>query len=254
MTDTIGAIGLVFIFVVGIVLLATLALLPPFLQNLKGYPVLTTGLVLAPRGVGSMAAMLLVGRLVNRVDIRLLMLTGLLLTATSLLQMSAWNLDVSVYAIVQTGLVQGLGLGFLFVPLSTITFATLDPRFRNEGTAMFSLMRNIGSSLGISIMVTLVARNTQVNHAVLGELLNPFRAAFRSLTSSGQLDTGSAAGLAMLNGELTRQAAAIAYLDDFRLMGWITLGVIPLLLLLRTTKGRSARARRNRDTHEAVLE
>jgi len=246
--------GLVFIFVVGIVLLATLALLPPFLQNLKGYPVLTTGLVLAPRGVGSMAAMLLVGRLVNRVDIRLLMLTGLLLTATSLLQMSAWNLDVSVYAIVQTGLVQGLGLGFLFVPLSTITFATLDPRFRNEGTAMFSLMRNIGSSLGISIMVTLVARNTQVNHAVLGELLNPFRAAFRSLTSSGQLDTGSAAGLAMLNGELTRQAAAIAYLDDFRLMGWITLGVIPLLLLLRTTKGRSARARRNRDTHEAVLE
>jgi len=246
--------GLIFIFVVGIVLLATLALLPPFLQNLKGYPVLTTGLVLAPRGVGSMIAMLLVGRLVNRVDIRLLMLVGLLLTATSLLEMSAWNLNVSIAAIVQTGLVQGLGLGFLFVPLSTITFATLDPRFRNEGTAMFSLMRNIGSSLGISIMVTLLARNTQLNHAVLGEMLNPFRAAFRALAASGQIDPGSAAGLATLNGQLTQQAAAIAYLNDFRLMGWITLAVIPLLLLLRTQKGRAARARRNRDTHEAILE
>ena len=246
--------GLVFIFVVGIVLLATLALLPPFLQNLMGYPVLTTGLVLAPRGIGSMAAMLLVGRLVNRVDIRLLMLTGLVLTATSLMEMSDFTLQVSTMDIVRTGLVQGLGLGFLFVPLSTITFATLDPRYRNEGTAMFSLMRNIGSSLGISIMVTLVARNTQLNHAVLGEALNPFRDAFRSMTLPGQLDASGTAGLAMLNQELTRQAAAIAYLNDFRLMGWITLAVIPLLLLLRTTHGRSARAERERASRESIME
>lgn len=244
-------VGLVFIFMIGIILLATLALLPPFLQDLMGYPVVTTGLVLAPRGIGSMVAMMLVGRLINQIDVRYLILTGLCLTATSLWQMAGFTTDVSSTTIAMTGIVQGLGLGFIFVPLSTITFATLKPHYRTEATAMFSLMRNIGSSIGISIMVTLVARNTQINHAELGTWLTPARSAFRHLQLPGGLDTHSEAGLAYLNHMLTAQSSTIAYLDDFRLMAWITLAAIPLLMLLRAP-GRAAKP--SDDVLEAALE
>jgi DHA2 family multidrug resistance protein len=225
------AIGLVFIFVVGIILLATLALLPPFLQNLMGYPVVTTGFVLAPRGVGTMIAMLLVGRLSGKVDPRLMILAGLGLTAVSLWEMSQFTLQVDTWSIVRTGVTQGLGLGFIFVPLSTITFATLRPQWRNEGTAMFSLMRNIGSSIGISVMVTLLARNTQANHALLSDQLTPFNNALQAAGHAWAPDT--LAGVLALNSEVTRQAAAIAYLSDFRMMMWVTLLAIPLLTLLR---------------------
>ncbi|MQM40096.1 Multidrug export protein EmrB [wastewater metagenome] len=228
--------GLAFIFLVGVILLATLALLPPFLQNLMGYPVVTTGLVLAPRGLGSMTAMFLVGRLVNRVDIRWLITLGLCLTATSLFGMAQFNLEIAPMAVVYTGIIQGLGLGFTFVPLSTITFSTLAEHLRTEATALFSLMRNIGSSIGISVMVTLVAQNTQINHAVLGERLTPFNTALTGLRLPGGLDATHGAGLAWLNEVLTRQAAAISYLNDFRLMAVITLASLPLLLLFRRPK------------------
>jgi DHA2 family multidrug resistance protein len=224
--------GLFFIFVVGIVLLATLALLPPFLQDLMGYPVLTTGLVLAPRGIGTMIAMLLVGRLIGRVDPRVFIVLGLLLTAQSLWVMAGFTTAVSEGLIVRTGVTQGLGLGFIFVPLATLTFTTLPVRLRTEAAGLFSLMRNIGSSIGISIVVTLLARNTQVNHSVLAEhisRLNPLL--------HGQLPLGwsldSMRGLAAINAEVTRQAATIAYLDDFRLMMYVMLIAIPLVVLLR---------------------
>jgi len=173
-------VGLFLIFMVGIVLLATLALLPPFLQNLMGFPVLTTGYVLAPRGIGTMIAMLLVGRLVGKVDTRLLILFGIGLTVLPLWEMARFTTDVPVSTIVWTGVTQGLGLGFIFVPLSTVTFTTLAPQYRTEGAAMFSLMRNIGSSIGISIVITLLAQNTQVNHASLAESMTPFRAMLQS--------------------------------------------------------------------------
>ncbi|MDG5501386.1 DHA2 family efflux MFS transporter permease subunit [Marinobacter sp. BGYM27] len=228
------SVGLVFIFMVGIILLATLALLPPFLQQLMGYPVMTTGFALAPRGLGSMIAMMLVGRLVNRVDIRALVFLGLTLVSVSLFQMAEFTTDVSMATLVGTGIIQGLGLGFIFVPLSTISFATLAPRYRNEATAMFSLMRNIGSSIGISVMVTLVARNTQINHAVLGEFLNPFRPAFEAMTLPGGIPTDSATGMALLDQTLNAQAATISYLNDFRLMAWVTVASMPLLFLFRS--------------------
>jgi DHA2 family multidrug resistance protein len=232
--------GLLFIFIVGIILLATLALLPPFLQGLLGYPVITTGYVLAPRGLGTMIAMFLVGRLIGRVDTRLLMLTGLLLTAFSLWGMARFTTAVGTVDIVRTGLVQGLGLGFIFVPLSTTTFATLAPHYRTEATAMFSLIRNIGSSIGISIVMTLLARNTQANHAALGAHATPFNQAllWPGVDTVWNLDTAS--GLAALNGEVTRQAALIAYLDDFTLMMYVILAALPLLLLLRAPRPEAA--------------
>jgi DHA2 family multidrug resistance protein len=150
--------------------------------------------------------------------------------------MSGFTIEISPWAIVSTGIVQGLGLGFIFVPLSTIAFATLEPRYRTEGTAMFSLMRNIGSSIGISVMVTLLAQGTQRNHAILAENATPFNDALQLHGVSGIWNLGSTSGLAALNGEITRQAATIAYLGDFRLMMAITLLSIPLLLLLRRPK------------------
>jgi MFS transporter, DHA2 family, multidrug resistance protein len=235
------AVGTAFMFVVGVVLLATIALLPPFLQNLMGYPVVTTGMVLAPRGMGTMVAMLVVGRIVGKVDARLLILCGLLLTSLSLWQMAGFTTDVSTADVVRTGVVQGLGLGFIFVPLSTIAFSTLDPRYRNEGTAMFSLMRNIGSSLGISVVFTLFGRNTQINHANLAENVNPYNPAYQGVLPPGW-GLHDAAGLAAVNAEVTRQAATIAYLDDFLLMMYVTLLAVPLLLLLKGVARRRAPA------------
>jgi DHA2 family multidrug resistance protein len=232
------AVGILFIFVVGIVLLATLALLPPFLQGLLGYPVLTTGYVLAPRGLGTMIGMMAVGRLAGRVDDRAMILLGLGLTALSLWEMAGFTTDVGMWAFVRTGIMQGLGLGFIFVPLSTITFTTLAPRYRNEGTAMFSLMRNIGSSIGISVVMTRLAQNTQANHSLLTEAITPFRPLLRFPDAWSPT---TPAGLAALNDEVSRQAAMLAYLQDFRLMMVVVLAAVPLLLLLRTS-GRGARA------------
>jgi DHA2 family multidrug resistance protein len=230
------AVGLVLIFMVGIILLATLALLPPFLQNLMGFPVLTTGYVLAPRGIGTMAAMFVVGRLIGKVDVRLLILFGLTMTAFSLWEMSAFTTDVPISTIVWTGITQGLGLGFIFVPLSTISFATLAQHYRTEGTSMFSLMRNIGGSIGISVVITMLAQNAQVNHASMGGLLTPFRATMYQPWLPWSWDWHTASGLAALNDMVTRQATTVAYLDDFSFMMWVVVISAPMLLLLRPSR------------------
>lgn len=225
-------IGIVFIFVIGIILLATMALLPPMLQKLMGYPTVTTGLVLAPRGVGTMVSMLLVGRLVRHVDARVLILAGLGLTAWSLHLMSGFSIEMDHVPIVTSGVIQGLGLGLVFVPLSTLAFATLEPGMRTDATSLFSLMRNLGSSVGISMVSTLLAQNTQVNHASLAEHVTPMSRALDGVPIA-QLGEAATSALAYLNAEVTRQAAMIAYLDDFRLMMVVTLAAAPLLLLLR---------------------
>jgi DHA2 family multidrug resistance protein len=236
------SVGLFFIFIVGVILLATMALLPPFLQNLMDYPVVDVGLLLAPRGVGTMIAMMMVGRLSGRVDSRYLIFLGLLLTSLSLWEMTNFNLDITGWDIVRTGITQGLGLGFIFVPLSTISFSTLAAHFRNEGTALFSLMRNIGSSIGISVVMTRLAENIQANHAVFSRYVNPFNLPLRQAVESGAFDLATPQGLAAINAEVTRQAATLAYLQDFRLMMWITLGALPLVLLLKGTKSKTPTA------------
>jgi DHA2 family multidrug resistance protein len=152
--------------------------------------------------------------------------------------MAGFTTDVPLSTIVWTGITQGLGLGFIFVPLSTLTFATLAPHYRTEGTAMFSLMRNLGSSIGISAVVTLLAQNIQVNHADMAANATPFRATMQLpwLPSIWQWQT--TAGVTALNGEITRQAATVAYLNDFIFMMWMTLLAAPLLLLLRKPPAR----------------
>jgi DHA2 family multidrug resistance protein len=201
--------------------------------------VLTAGYVLAPRGVGTMVAMLVVGRLIGNVDIRWLLLTGLALIAFSLWEMTLFTLDVGVWPVVRTGIVQGVGLGFIFVPLSTAAFATLAPRYRNEGTAMFSLVRNIGSSIGISVVVTVLGAQAQISHSELAAQLTPFRHALR--VGLPQLyDWTTSAGAAALNAETTRHALMIAYLNDFRFMMYLSLAAAPLLLLLKPARAPAA--------------
>ncbi len=229
-------VGLWFIFVVGMILLTTMTLLPPFLQNLMGYPVVDVGLLLAPRGVGTMAAMLVVGRLSGRIDARWQLLFGLALTAISQWEMTRFNLDIGGWDIVRTGIVQGLGLGFLFVPLSTVTFSTLPARLRNEGTALYSLVRNIGMSIGVSIVITALSRWTQASHAMLVQFINPFSFALRAAADAGALDPATPQGLALIEAEVARQAATLAYLQDFRLMMWVTIAAAPLILLLRPAR------------------
>ena len=227
------ALGLVFIFVVGIILLATMALLPPFLQGLMGYPIIDIGLLLAPRGLGTMAAMMVVGRLSGKVDPRALILLGLGLISLSLWRMSLFSLDTRGPDIVGTGIIQGMGLGLIFVPLSTLSFSTLTPRYRNEATSLYSLMRNIGSSIGISIVISYLAQRVQINHAAYADYIDPSRLPLQQAVESGAIDLASPQGLARVNQLLNQQATTLAYLQDFRLMMWITLAAIPLLLLLR---------------------
>ncbi len=222
--------GNVFIFVVGVVLFATLALLPPLLQDLLNYPVVLTGLVTAPRGIGTLAAMFIVGRLMGIVDTRLIIAVGFGLTAFSLWQMTGFYLQMDTPLVVWSGLAQGLGTGFVYVPLAAITFATLSPEFRNEGTALFSLVRNVGSSVGISVVETLLTRNTQMMHSRLGEQITPYNDVLHSQSPTALSTTH---GLAMLNHTVNDQAAMIAYNNDFKLMMVLTLCAIPLVLLLR---------------------
>ena len=180
-----------------------------------------------------MLAMITVGRLSGKVDARYQVALGLLLTSLSMWEMTQFTTDTTGPTFIRTGIVQGLGLGFMFVPLSTITFSTLAPRFRNEGTALFSLMRNIGSSIGISVVVTQLARNTQANHAAFSEFIQPFSVALKQAIEAGVYNLSTPQGLVALNAEVTRQAATLAYLQDFRLMMWVALAALPLILLLR---------------------
>jgi DHA2 family multidrug resistance protein len=229
-------IGGLFAFIVGMILYATMALLPTLLQGLLDYPVIYTGEVMAPRGIGTMIAMMVVGRLIQRVDVRLIMAVGFTLTAIALYQMTRMTLDMDSTVVIASGFIQGLGIGFTFVPLSAAAFSTLAPHLRNEGTPIFSLLRNIGSSVGISIVQALLTEGTARAHAQLVGAITPYDAAVRNLPRL--LNPDSAPGLAVLNLEINRQAAMIGYLGDFKLMMWMTLLALPLLLLIR----RPARA------------
>ncbi|HEV7813586.1 MAG TPA: DHA2 family efflux MFS transporter permease subunit, partial [Janthinobacterium sp.] len=225
--------GLLFIFIVGLVLYATRALTPSMLQGLMDYPALLAGLVTAPSGLGTMIAMMIVGKLVGKFDTRLLLAAGFGITALSLWQMVNFTLTLVPGDVIWSGVVQGVGLGLVFVPLSAATFATLAPQMRADGTALYSLIRNIGSSIGIALVQTLLVRNTQIAHASLAEHIAIDNPALNESGIAAFFNLHLQAGAAALNAEITRQASMIAYLDDFWMMLLLTLAVIPLLLLIK---------------------
>ncbi len=225
------AVATMLIFVVGIVLFSTLALLPPYLSQLMHYPVLDIGLLLAPRGIGTMFGMMLVGRLIGKVDARWPILVGMLLTAGSLHFMTQFGLQVSRFDVTWIGVMQGLGLGLVFVPISSVAYATLPAIQRTEAASLFSLVRNIGSSVGISVVMTLLARSAQVNHAEIASRVPAFGVETGLLPAAWDLSTS--AGMMAINNEITRQAAVIAYVNDFWLLMVLTVIAIPLVYLLK---------------------
>src|ERR1700712_5650294 len=229
-------LGVIFIFMIGITSLASLALITPYLQKMMGYPVLEAGLALGPRGLGTMLSMFLAGQLVGRTDARYLLFAGLLLSAVSMHSMTGWTPDISMLTLILVGFVQGASLGLLFVTLNTVAFATLDPTLRTEATSLFSLMRNVGSSVGISLVTVMLTRNTQVLHEEIGSLIQPFNRALESWATQAYMSPSSLAGRAMLDLTITSQAASMAYLNDFTLLMWLAVAVIPLLLLFRPSK------------------
>jgi DHA2 family multidrug resistance protein len=228
------SVGMLFIFIVGITYLASMALMTPYLQTLMGYPVVTAGLVMGPRGLGTMACMFVVGRLIGKVDTRLLLMIGLLLTAWAMYDMTGWNPNVSQWTIAVTGFIQGAGLGFLFVPLTTVTFSTLAPEQRADGTGLYNLSRNVGSSVGISIVSYLLIRNDQVNHATIASHVTAVNRAFGNGAVLHAFSPWTAAGRAALDQMVQLQASIISYIDDFKLMMILSLAAVPLVLLLRS--------------------
>ncbi len=230
--------GLAFIFVVGIILLASLALLPPMLAKIYGHTAMLSGLVMAPRGVGTMVSMLVVGRLVRRIDARILVILGLGLTAVSLWMMTGFTPQMDDGLVVESGIVQGLGLGLVFVPLSTVAFATIEPRFRADATSLFSLVRNIGSAIGISVVSVLLTRNVQIMHMELAGKMTATNPVLQTLLPGAV--AGNAASLQSLDNLVNLQALMIAYINDFKLMLIVTLCAIPLALTLRRPKTNAA--------------
>jgi MFS transporter, DHA2 family, multidrug resistance protein len=225
------AAGVLFGVILGVTYFSSLALQPPYLQNLMDYPIVAAGLVMGPRGIGTMAAMMIVGRLVGRVDTRVLLACGLGSTAWSFYAMTGWTPDVSQTTIIGVGIVQGIGLGFLFVPLSVVTLSTLPRERLTEGTALFTLTRNIGSSVGISVVSSLLTQNTQVNHANIAQYVNPINRMFEDPTVAQFWNPIAAAGRAALDVVVTRQAQIIAYIDDYKLLMFATLAVAPLIFV-----------------------
>jgi DHA2 family multidrug resistance protein len=234
------AAGTLFGVIVGLTYYASLALLPTYLQGLMNYPIVDAGLVMAPQGAGTMLSMMIVGRLVGRADTRLLLATGLGLTASSFYLVTGWTPDVSQITIMSTGVILGAGLGFLFVPLSVVTLSTLAPEQRTQGTGIYTLLRNIGSSVGIAVVNALLTRNTQVNHAEIVQHVTAVNRIFDDPTIAQFWNPLTAGGRAALDATITRQAQIIAYIDDYKLLMIATLVAIPLLIVFKRAPGSGA--------------
>jgi len=225
--------GLLFMAVTGVLLLAGLALLPPLLQNLYGYSVLQSGYLTAPRGIGTLISMLVAGRLTGKVDARMLVGIGVTLMGVSLWMMTGFALDQPSRPVIVSGVVQGLGLGLIFVPLQSLAFETLVPRLRTTAAALLNLARNIGGSVGISVVSAQLVRMSQVAHADIASGVTQQTIPTADPTILQTIAPQGPVALSVIDAEVTRQALFIAYLDDFKLMMIITFAVLPLLLLMK---------------------
>jgi DHA2 family multidrug resistance protein len=225
--------GMILYFIMGSIMYATLALLVPYLQTLMSYPVITTGIVLAPRGAGLMLAAMICGRLIGKINPRHLVGAGFVTGAYALYRMTFWTPDISQWDLISAGFIQGISIGLLAIPINIIAFATMPSELRTEATGIYSLVRNLGSAIGISITGSLLAINTQVNHAIIAADASPFNRALQSGVASRFWGLGNLHGMAMLDHEITRQAKIIAFVDDFKLMLVLAIVALPLLLLTR---------------------
>ena len=228
--------GCVFMAVMGLVLFSTMAVSSPFLQNVIGYPIITAGLLLATRGCGTFVAMMLVGRLMRYVEARTLIMTGLGLTGLSLFYMTGWTDQTGVPEIVVVSIAQGFGFGLVFVPLSTVAFLTLPNHLRTDGTSMLTLLRNVASSIGISIVIAQLTEGGRRVYAVLNEHITPFNHALQMPDVRGLIDMNTDSGRALADAMLAVQAQIIAFSQDYQMVMLFTLCTIPLAIMIGSTK------------------
>ncbi|GLR67118.1 EmrB/QacA family drug resistance transporter [Acidocella aquatica] len=247
-TDRNFTASTIFTISLGITTYAALSLQPPYLQELMNEPIVTAGLVMGPRGVGTIFSMLLAGRLLGLVDTRIILFAGLTVSAWAFYAMSRWTPDVSNTSMMLVGLIQGAGQGIIMVPLSTISLSTLAPEHRAEGAGIFNLARTLGSSIGISIVNSLLTYNVQINHAEITNDVTPFNRLLTSSHLTAFWSPYSAGGSAALDAVINRQAQVIAYNDDYVFLTLATLVTVPLLLFIRKPRNL-ARIMRHSD-HE----
>jgi len=228
--------GCIFMTVMGLVLYSTMALASPYLQNVIGYPIITAGMLLATRGFGTFLAMMMVGRLMRFIEARTLIVSGLAMTAGSLFQMTGWTDLTQVPEIVAVSIIQGFGFGLVFVPLSTVSFLTLPSHLRTEGTSMLTLLRNVASSIGISIVIAELTQGTRRSYAILSEHVNPFNHALQMPDVRGIINLSTDAGRAMADKMVAVQAQIIAFSQDYQLVMLFVVATIPLAIMIGSTK------------------
>jgi DHA2 family multidrug resistance protein len=228
--------GCVFMAVMGLVLFSTMALASPYLQNVIGYPIITAGLLLASRGCGTFVAMMMVSRLMRYIEARTLIVGGLSITCLSLFYMTGWTDQTGVPEIVTLSIFQGFGFGLVFVPLSTVAFLTLPNHLRTDGTSMLTLMRNVASSIGISVVIAQLTEGSRRTYAVLSQHVTPFNHAMQMPDVRGMIDMGTDKGRAMMDVMVSLQAQIIAFSQDYQMVMVFTLCAIPLTLMIGSTK------------------
>src|SRR3954451_415697 len=245
--------GCVFMAVMGLVLFSTMAMSSPYLQNVIGYPIITAGLLLASRGCGTFVAMMLVGRAMKYIEARTLIISGLALMSGSLFFMTGWTDQTGVPEIVVISIIQGFGLGLVFVPLSTVAFLTLPNHLRTDGTSMLTLLRNVASSIGISVVIAQLTEGSRRTYAILSEHINPFNHALRMPDVRSMIDLGTDAGRAMADAMVSLQAQIIAFAHNYQLVMIVTLCAIPLAIMIGSTKA-ALRKQAQGPEHAAVME
>ncbi|MBT6277141.1 MAG: DHA2 family efflux MFS transporter permease subunit [Chromatiales bacterium] len=228
-------VGLTITLTFGMLNVTPMVLLPPMLQGLMGYPDTIIGLLLGARAVGTLVGFFIIF-FAGRFDPRIWIALGFASQGVAGYMMAGFNLDVSTADIAWASAVQGLGVGLLWVPITMVTFSTLDPKFLPDGMAMFHLLRNMGSSIHVSISVAVVVHTTQVSYAGLVEHISPFKESLRLATASGVWSVDSLTGLSALSAEVHRQSAMIGYINGFYLYALTSLLVIPCILLVRVRR------------------
>lgn len=229
-------IGLLLIFVFGIAVFSSLFILPVFLQNMQGYPVLSAGWVVSARGLGTMAAMMSAGYLADRVEGRYLILAGLLCVGISNVWMTQWNAEVGMPEIIWVTLVNGYGMGMMWVSLTTVTFSTMSPQYRVEAASLFSLTRAVGASMGTSVVVSILVRSSQTNYIEMRDRINEFGQSMRFNGAASMWNLDSASGLHALQRMVFDQAQMVAFLNDFVFLVFVAFLAMPLCFLLRRVK------------------
>jgi len=230
------AMGQVFIFLIGSVMFLPLILLPLLLQQIGGYPALETGYLMLPRGIGSIVGLTLMANLRDRVDPRPLLVIGLFCIAWPAWEMGHWTTEVRPWDVTWTTFIQGLAAGFIWAPLNTLTLSRLDRRIQDQGFALFYLNFDVGSAIGTAAVVGLQARYSQINHEELNNFVHPFNELLRYPALADIWDTGSTAGLAILQGEIGRQASMIGFNNAFMVIGVVMAVLIPFIPLFRNPK------------------